>query len=97
MPYVLSFKTSGVYEIHLDTVSEAITTYDEIRELIGDGLKNCGATAKLYRPEKGTFVQLYPGIGVLEVTCELESIWEWAANDRLRIRPVLKKRYRAYR
>ncbi len=89
MPYILSLEAPNLGEHHFDSVSQAITFYDE--------LLNRGAApnsdAKLLNPKQGTYVLLHPGITVQTATLELESVWEWAPEDPLKIRPVLKERY----
>ncbi|KOX98838.1 hypothetical protein AM274_28885 [Pseudomonas nunensis] len=92
MPYILSFKNVDTFEKSFDTVEDALVNYGQIQNKVGwvQGL----SSAKLSDVEKKTFVNLYPGIVVKEATDELESAWEWDPADSLKIRPVLKMRYR---
>lgn len=91
MPFILSFKIQETLEKHFDTVSDALASYEQIQKSIGCSLELFDA--RLIRVEKNTFVDLYPGITVQEATSELESVWMWEPEDRLKIRPMLKSRY----
>ncbi|UVL00491.1 hypothetical protein [Pseudomonas sp. B21-048] len=85
MPYVLSFEVNRRYEICLDTVSEAITRYDETYCLIGAWLKKHDASADLRCTETGRVVQLYRGITVLEASIDFGVSIQWQQhNDSLR-------------
>lgn len=94
MPYVLSFKNPDTFEKPSDTVEEALLNYEQVQHSVGwdQELSN----ARLSDIQKKTFVDLYPGIGAKEVIEELESVWEWHPEDSLKIRPVLKERYRTH-
>ncbi|MNM47915.1 hypothetical protein D3C81_588900 [compost metagenome] len=90
MPYVLSFTHLGSHEKSFDTVSDALTFYEDIQKI---GIAGLNYSDQLRCHEKGTFVTLFPGISVQIATFELESVWEWEPEDRLKIRPKLKQRY----
>lgn len=92
MPYVLSFKNLDTFEKAFDTVEDALVNYEQVQNKVGRGQEL--SNVRLSDVGKKTFVDLYPGIAVKEVTDELESVWEWDLADSLKIRPVLKKRYR---
>lgn len=90
MPYVLSLTQSGNDGKHFDTVSDAVAFYEKPQN--EGALLSCWTELKC--PRKNTFVHLFPGISVQMAEDELESVWEWEPEDRLKIRPRLKMRYR---
>jgi len=59
----------------------------------GSGAAPC-FDIKLRNPVQGTYVDIHPGMTAQSAKQELESVWEWAAEDRLKVRPCLKERYR---
>ena len=90
MPYVLSFDGQEENTTVFDHESDAIAHYEAVLFDTGDHFHN----AKLTCTERNTFVSMFPGITGETVTSELETVCEWAPEDRLKIRPVLKERYR---
>lgn len=91
MPYVLSIEARASCEHHFDSVDQAITFYDR---LVRDENRDAIFRVTLRSSRQGTHVDLYPGMTPQSATLELETVWEWAPDDRLKIRPVLKERYR---
>ncbi|QXI38907.1 hypothetical protein [Pseudomonas xantholysinigenes] len=83
MPYVLSVAMVEHEDRHFPAISDALAFYERAR------LEN----ARLRFTEKQTFVDLFPGITTEVVERELASVWEWAADDPLQVRPRLKRRY----
>lgn len=92
MPYVLSFKNLDTFEKTFDIVEAALVNYEQVQNKVGCDQEL--SSARLRDVGRKTFVDLHPGIAVQEATDELESVWEWEPADSLKIRPVLKKRYR---
>lgn len=95
MPYVLSFKFQNIQEERFDTVSDALASYQQLQQQFGYGLELL--EARLVCNERNTFVDLSPEVTLEAVSEELESVWRWDPEDRLKIRPVLKERYQAGR
>lgn len=91
MPYILTVEALESREHYFDSVAQAITFYSELQ--LGEETANRFG-AKLRNPTQGTHLDVYPGVTVQSATQELESVWEWAPEDQLKIRPFLKERYR---
>ena len=79
MPYILTVKSLDPCERHFDTVGQAITFYDGLKLSEGTAVH---FDANLQNPTQGTHVDLYPGITIQSAIQELESVWEWAQEDR---------------
>lgn len=47
----------------------------------------------LYFEPKQTYCALQPGVSLESVAQELDSQWEWAADDTLKVHPTLKAKY----
>lgn len=92
MPYVLSLSDQEGSDRHFQSVTDAMAFYETLQSHEGGSRLN--GSEELRCSERNTFVTLFPGLSVQTVTSELESVWEWAPEDRLKIRPILKERYR---
>lgn len=92
MTYRLSLSGFQDAVEHFHTVIEALAFYESLQEREGDAPG--AGRAELHCLQRNTFVVLLRGISVQTVTEELETVWEWAPEDRLKIRPMLKERYR---
>ncbi|PZP09377.1 MAG: hypothetical protein DI621_06675 [Pseudomonas protegens] len=94
MTYRLSLSGFQDAVEHFHTVVEALDFYESLQEREREGGAPGAGRAELHCLQRNTFVVLLPGISVQTVTEELETVWEWAPEDRLKIRPMLKERYR---
>lgn len=92
MNYTLTLSTNSTQVEHVFiTVQAAITFYEEILWPALD----LAFTAKLANNAvaKGTWIFLCPGMRAVDVEEDLETVFQWSDDDRLKVRPYLKERY----
>jgi hypothetical protein len=92
MPYILSFEVHRRYAMRVETVSEAITRYDETYRLIGAWLERYGASADIRCVESGRVLQLYRGITAIEAAQELGEVFRWKSDGNTWMRTLVTSR-----
>lgn len=92
MNYTLTLSKNDAQEEHVFTTVEVAISFYE-KKL--DSVSGETITAKLANNAiaKGTWIYLSPGMCAIEIKEDLETVFQWADDDRLKIRPYLKERY----
>ena len=90
--YTLTLSSDSALEEHVFTTVEAAINFYE--EVLNSSL-GWGGAAKLANNAvaKCTWIFLCSGMCAIEIKEDLETVFHWSDDDRLKVRPYLKERY----